>query len=787
MDGTKDGSGGMDGDGGGRKKNLAAVPRRVIASPSRSRGLWPGGRSTYRLVHTLAGNVACNNNDNHDSGALVTAAAGDATAAPAHHRGAADHGPSVTSAAAAAAAAANDGVDARETVVQIRSTDEECQPMSGRERRWEMVRGHFLRHRMPPRPAGLDQQSPAEQERRPPSRDVTMHEPIGAGEGRPNKKRGHKAVAFAAKEPQDDMEGGDARPHLETGQRLSPKYVTMSQLGLASTHGEMMSGDNLLPSRPAPQYTLQARRRIHHGSFWSRLTAAATDYSTSADAISTNAHDGCCNTRLLLCDPNRAITRFFHWTFRTSFSMLLLAFVSFFFLATGIFAGFILWAAADRPQCIASSAFSNWMRLKEGSTYGERVADAYALSWTTFSTVGYGLVYPQTSTEFSNQTRCGGLKFVCSVEAFLGVLFSGLCGAVLVAKVNRVQAHAQVLFSDPIVVRYGLGRFSAHEMDDASTVGGDDLSTDDGTGETSRRWPCPVLEFRIVNKLAHRYGGEIMDCTLHCSASIDAANCDQSVLNAVRPQMHGRRGKRNKRKSTREQADKKNAKKGHKRGSSLYMGEGLSLTPDTPPRPSSRKQIKSNNADRESAVESVASTSASDSEAAEEAAFLNPTLVETVKKEHLEVIEDSSNLVPRRIFSKLVVDPDTHPFFKRVWTVQIELNAECPLLSTDARKLLNENGGFWPDSLNNYQSIRNSIKFNNILISFSGTSNTNASTVFAHKVYSRNDLFVGFQFANILYRNDVGALMVDKALINDCLEQYGGGGEPLNVVGDDDE
>ena len=117
--------------------------------------------------------------------------------------------------------------------------------------------------------------------------------------------------------------------------------------------------------------------------------------------------------------------------------MLLLAFIAMFFVATGIFAGFILWAAADRPQCIASSAFSSFMRLEDGTTYSERVADAYALSWTTFSTVGYGLVYPQTSTEFDNQNRCAGVQFLCSVEAFLGVLFSGLCCAVLVAKVNR--------------------------------------------------------------------------------------------------------------------------------------------------------------------------------------------------------------------------------------------------------------------------------------------------------------------------------------------------------------
>jgi hypothetical protein len=272
-----------------------------------------------------------------------------------------------------------------------------------------------------------------------------------------------------------------------------------------------------------------------------------------------------------------------------------------------------------------------------------------------------------------------------------------------------------------------------------------------------------------------------MDCILHASASVDAANCDQSILNAVNPQMQRRRNKRNKRKNRSVHSEKKSAKKGHKRDTSLYLGEGLTLTADSPLRPRSRKQ-----AQQEPAAESVASTGASDSEA-EDAALLNPTLIETIKKEHQEIIEDSSKLVPRRIFSKLFVDHDSHPFFKRVWTVQIELNAESPLLTKEARNLVIANGGFWPDSLNNYQSIRKSISFNSILISFSGTSNTNASTVFAHKVYSRSDLFVGFQFANTLYRNEAGALMVDMTLINDCLEQYGGGAEPLHVVGDEED
>ena len=274
--------------------------------------------------------------------------------------------------------------------------------MSGSDRRWEMLRGHVLRHR---KKQEWEDQTPRPQG----SRDVTVHSEIAAGKERP--RRG-KTVMFA-----NDHGADRANADIERGDqpRLSPKTTTMSQLGLASTHS--LSSE----SRPTPQYTLQARRRIHHGSLWSCLTAATSDYSTSADAISNGGRGGCCH-------PNRVINQFFHWTFRTSFAMLLVAFIVMFFLATAVFAGLILWAAAERPQCIASSAFSSItarMLVGEASTYGERMADAYALSWTTFSTVGYGLVYPQTTTEFEDQELCSAVQFLCSVEAFLGVIFSG--------------------------------------------------------------------------------------------------------------------------------------------------------------------------------------------------------------------------------------------------------------------------------------------------------------------------------------------------------------------------
>ena len=70
--------------------------------------------------------------------------------------------------------------------------------------------------------------------------------------------------------------------------------------------------------------------------------------------------------------------------------------------------------------------------------------------------------------------------------------------AILFGKVLRIQSHAQVIFSDPIVIRYGSG------------VQGDDADNEEHE-EESHKTPCPVLEFRIVNRLFNEVGGEIMD------------------------------------------------------------------------------------------------------------------------------------------------------------------------------------------------------------------------------------------------------------------------------------
>jgi hypothetical protein len=150
--------------------------------------------------------------------------------------------------------------------------------------------------------------------------------------------------------------------------------------------------------------------------------------------------------------------------------------------------------------------------------------------------------------------------------------------------------------------------------------------------------------------------------------------------------------------------------------------------------------------------------------------------------EHKAVDEDpTSNLVTKRIFSKMHLEASEHPFFKRVWLARHVLDEHSPLLKPKVRRHIGRNGGFWPERLNSYEGVRESLKFNQIVVSLKGVSNISAAHVFAQKIYDHVDLSVGYRFQNLFFRNLDGHIQVDKDLINDVIEQKGGGGEPLMV------
>lgn len=288
-------------------------------------------------------------------------------------------------------------------------------------------------------------------------------------------------------------------------------------------------------------------------------------------------------------------------------------------------------------------------------------------------------------------------------------------------KVLRIQSHAQVLFSDPVIVRFGSG-----VEDETGTA---DYGRGDGV---LQKIPFPVLEFRIVNRLFNEVGGEIMDATINCVANIDANDVDPSLRDAVDPD----------------------------RQRWLQRMEGT---------PASSSTFSTDHgSDSSSYIDSL------------QGSISTFGGIFGKGRDHQTVDEDpTSKLVSKRIFSKLLIEASEHPFFKRVWLARHVLDEASPLLTPRARKLIRRNKGSWPESLNNHQKVRESLQFNQILVSLNGVSNVSASDVYAQKIYDFVDISIGYQFVNLLYRDERGTLKVDTDLINDVREQDGGGGEPL--------
>jgi len=317
----------------------------------------------------------------------------------------------------------------------------------------------------------------------------------------------------------------------------------------------------------------------------------------------------------------------------------------------------------------------------------------------------------------------------------VGVLFASMCGAIVFAKISRSQSYAQVVFSDPMVIRYGSGLQSEQD------AGSDDESTEE---EAGKRYPCPILEFRVINRMSGTPGGEILDASVNIVASIDANQACPSVRKAA---ARRRRGKKGKKGGPRRQA----ASSAIRRRSSA----NVTKVPEDKPIDSSESLRHLYDA-----ALSTAQSGGQPHQAFEE----DPT----------------GHIVAKRIFAKLEMESPDHPFFKRVWILRHTLDENSPLLRAHARHMVQRNAGFWPKELNNPDGVRAAVLFDQILVSMSGTSNADANSVYAQKIYHFSDVNVGYRFVNLLYRDPTdGSLQIDPRLLNDVSEQAGGGGESL--------
>ena len=127
-------------------------------------------------------------------------------------------------------------------------------------------------------------------------------------------------------------------------------------------------------------FVLQAQdKRNTFANAASRL-GISTKFGIYEDT-STDHKNSC---RLCGINPNIVVIRYLNWAFRHSFTVVVISMAGLFFVWTAFFAAIIYAIGMQKPNCIHVNGID--FGANETSA-GERVLDAYALSWTTFSTV----------------------------------------------------------------------------------------------------------------------------------------------------------------------------------------------------------------------------------------------------------------------------------------------------------------------------------------------------------------------------------------------------------------
>lgn len=328
------------------------------------------------------------------------------------------------------------------------------------------------------------------------------------------------------------------------------------------------------------------------------------------------------------------------------------------------------------------------------------------------------------------------MTIMMALEGFFGVLIASLCSAIFFAKVSRIQSFAQVDFSEVVCIRYGYGLNEENPNSQKPAVAATfqmDLEDEASSAidlEVDLKLPCPILEFRLVNRMHNIPGGEIVDARINVVASIDSANFSSHTP------MTGLGRNANKAMKRRP---------GKKRRASRRTGE-------YPPAYSLSERVSSMRN------------------------MPGPRLDENFRTSD----EPRQSVIPRTILTKLECESLDHPFFKRVFTIRHRLDEYSPLLKVGPKLMVQANNGYWPHELNDAKSVRDAIQFDELIIRMTGLSNADANTVFSHTVFDFNDLRVGYQFTHMLYRSARdNSLRADTSLLSSVVEQEGGGGELL--------
>lgn len=359
-------------------------------------------------------------------------------------------------------------------------------------------------------------------------------------------------------------------------------------------------------------------------------------------------------------------------------------------------------------------------------------------------------MHPATSSTAYDVRDCFPITVICALESFIGILVASFWSAIFLSKLTRISSFAQVTFSSPILIRYGTGLGTAADDEDEQSHSSSSSSEEFANVQHSpngkskpkihhselSKIPCPVLEFRIINRLHDQKHGEIIDATMNIAASVDKNQVETTARGNAKQRRYSKR-----RKCT------------WNPNSNGLPDEALPTREDWGLAMANVKKMMMENR--------------------------NLTRRTSTRDMDEDEMDPTASLVSRKVFAKLVIESQEHPFFKRVWLGTHVLDHHSPLLRQAAKQMVQLNNGHWPQILNEPEAIRSCVKFDQILVSMSGTSSADCKSVYAQKVYDYVDLCVGYKFVNILYRDKRGCLNVDEDLLNDVVEQAGGGGENL--------